>query len=140
MRLYENIHTETTEDVIQKLKTSAKDGLSDTEAKARLTEYGPNELEERAKKPAWKMLLGQFMETMVVILIIAAIISGFLGKEIETIAIAAIVVLFAILGFVQEYRAEKAMAALKQLAVPFVRVIRDGVTSEISARLLVPGD
>lgn len=140
MRLYENIHTESTEDVVQKLKTSAKAGLSAAEAKARLTEYGTNELEERVKKPAWKMLLGQFMETMVVILIIAAIISGFLGKEIETIAIAAIVVLFAILGFVQEYRAEKAMAALKQMTVPFVRVIRDGVTSEISARLLVPGD
>lgn len=140
MRLYENIHTESTEDVIQKLKTSAKTGLSATEAKARLTEYGTNELEERAKKPAWKMLLSQFMETMVVILIIAAIISGFLGKEIETIAIAAIVVLFAILGFVQEYRAEKAMAALKQLTVPLVRAIRDGVLSELSARLLVPGD
>lgn len=140
MRLYENIHTESTEDVIQKLKTSAKTGLSAAEAKARLTEYGTNELEERAKKPAWKMLLSQFMETMVVILIIAAIISGFLGKEIETIAIAAIVVLFAILGFVQEYRAEKAMAALKQLTVPLVRAIRDGVLSEISARLLVPGD
>ncbi|MBX2955754.1 MAG: cation-translocating P-type ATPase [Cyclobacteriaceae bacterium] len=140
MRLYENIHTESTEDVIQKLKTSAKTGLSAAEAKARLTEYGPNELEERVKKPAWKMLLSQFMETMVVILIIAAIISGFLGKEIETIAIAAIVVLFAILGFVQEYRAEKAMAALKQLTVPFVRVIRDGVTNEISAKTLVPGD
>ncbi len=140
MHLYENIHTETTEDVIQKLKTSAKTGLSADEAKARLAEYGPNELEERVKKSAWKMLLGQFMETMVVILIIAAIISGFLGKEIETIAIAAIVVLFAILGFVQEYRAEKAMAALKQLAVPFVRVIRDGLTSEISAKTLAPGD
>ncbi|MBX2944577.1 MAG: cation-translocating P-type ATPase [Cyclobacteriaceae bacterium] len=140
MRLYENIHVENTEDVIQKLKTSAKAGLSAGEAKSRLAEYGPNELEERVKKPAWKMLLGQFMETMVVILIIAAVISGFLGKEIETIAIAAIVVLFAILGFVQEYRAEKAMAALKQLTVPFVRVIRDGVTDEISAKTLVPGD
>lgn len=140
MRLYENIHTESTEDVIQKLNTSTKAGLSAAEAKARLTEYGPNELEERVKKPAWKMLLGQFMETMVVILIIAAVISGFLGKEIETIAIAAIVVLFAILGFVQEYRAEKAMAALKQLTVPFVKVIRDGVTNEISAKTLVPGD
>ncbi|HRJ29378.1 MAG TPA: cation-translocating P-type ATPase [Cyclobacteriaceae bacterium] len=140
MRLYEDIHIESTEDVIQKLKTSVKTGLPSDEATTRLQEYGPNELEERVKKPAWKMLLGQFMETMVVILIIAAIISGFLGKEIETIAIAAIVVLFAILGFVQEYRAEKAMAALKQLTVPFVKVIRDGVTSEISARLLVPGD
>ncbi|MBX2961135.1 MAG: cation-translocating P-type ATPase [Cyclobacteriaceae bacterium] len=140
MRLFENIHTATTEEVLHKLNTSIKDGLSANEARSRLEEYGPNELEEKVKKQAWKMLLGQFMETMVVILIIAAIISGFLGKEIETIAIAAIVVLFAVLGFVQEYRAEKAMAALKQLTVPFVRVIRDGVTSEISARLLVPGD
>ncbi len=140
MQLFEKIHTVPTEEVLHQLKTSVSDGLSATEAQARLNEYGPNELEEKAKKPAWKMLLGQFTETMVVILIIAAIISAFLGKEIETIAIAAIVILFAILGFVQEYRAEKAMAALKQLAVPFVRVIRDGVRKEISARLLVPGD
>ncbi len=140
MQLFENIHTVPTEEVLQKLKTSVKEGLSAAEAQSRLNEYGPNELEEKAKKAAWKMLLGQFTETMVVILIIAAIISAFLGKEIETIAIAAIVILFAILGFVQEYRAEKAMAALKQLAVPFVRVIRDGNLQEISARLLVPGD
>lgn len=140
MRLYENIHIEATEAVLQKLKTSAKSGLSADDAKSRLDEYGLNELQERAKKGAWRMLLGQFTETMVVILIIAAIISGFLGKEIETIAIAAIVILFAVLGFIQEYRAEKAMAALKQLAVPFVRVIRDGMFKEISAKLLVPGD
>ena len=140
MRLFENIHTETTEVVLQKLKTSVKEGLSAAEAQARLNEYGPNELEEKGRTPAWKMLLSQFTETMVVILIIAAIISAFLGKEIETIAIAAIVILFAILGFVQEYRAEKAMAALKQLAVPFVRVIREGHLHEIPARLLVPGD
>lgn len=140
MQLYENIHTETIDEVIDELKTSIKTGLSTKEAESRVNEFGLNELEERGRKSPWKMLFEQFTETMVVILIIAAIISAFLGKEIETISISTIVVLFAILGFIQEYRAEKAMAALKQLAVPLVRVIRNGSIREIAAKFLVPGD
>ena len=140
MKVHENIHTQTIDEVIAKFKTSLKTGLSSKESESRVDEYGLNELEERAKKRPWKMLLEQFTETMVVILIIAAIISAFLGKEIETISISLIVILFAVLGFIQEYRAEKAMSALKRLAVPFVRVIRDGTTKEIAAKLLVPGD
>jgi Ca2+-transporting ATPase len=77
---------------------------------------------------------------MVLILIAAAVLSAFLGKPLETAAISAIIVLFALLGFVQEYRAEQAMAALKQLAVPVVRVRRGGALVELSARELVPGD
>ncbi|ELR72043.1 cation-transporting ATPase PacL [Fulvivirga imtechensis AK7] len=140
MKLYENIHTETIDAVIEKFKTSIKTGLSSKESESRANEYGLNELEEGKRKNPWKMLFEQFTETMVVILIIAAIISAFLGKEIETISILLIVILFAVLGFVQEYRAEKAMAALRKLAVPFVRVIRDGTVKEIAAKYLVPGD
>jgi Ca2+-transporting ATPase len=117
-----------------------KRGLSETEAQARLAQYGPNELVERGGKSPLKILWQQFTSTMVLILIAAAVISGLLGKVTETIAIAAIVVLFALLGFVQEYRAEQAMAALKKLSVPIVRVIRGGERREISARELVPGD
>jgi Ca2+-transporting ATPase len=86
------------------------------------------------------MLWEQFTETMVLILIAAALVSALLGKGTEMTAILAIVVLFAVLGFVQDYRAERAMAALKQLAVPTVRVRREGTLGELSARELVPGD
>ena len=140
MKLYENSHSETIDEVVEKFETSIETGLSSQELQSRADEFGLNELEERERKSPWKMLFEQFTETMVVILIIAAIISAFLGKEIETISISLIVILFAVLGFIQEYRAEKAMAALKKLAVPFVRVIRDGTIKEIAAKLLVPGD
>ncbi|MDX5347335.1 MAG: HAD-IC family P-type ATPase, partial [Hymenobacteraceae bacterium] len=135
-----NWHTQELQAVLQETGSAADTGLSSEEAKKRLTETGPNELQEKRARSPWKMLFDQFTETMVLILIVAAIISAFLGKETETIAILAIVVLFAILGFVQEYRAEKAMAALKQMAVPLVQVLRDGSVKEISSRELVPGD
>ncbi|MGK7393004.1 MAG: calcium-translocating P-type ATPase, PMCA-type [Candidatus Cyclobacteriaceae bacterium M3_2C_046] len=135
-----HIHTEAIDTLVKKLDTSVQSGISAEEAKERINQHGLNQLEEKRKKSPWKMLFDQFKETMVIILIVAAIVSGFLGKEIETIAIAAIVILFALLGFVQEYRAEKAIAALKKLAVPQVKAIRSGKIQEISARLLVPGD
>ena len=132
-------HTLTPEATLQTLNTSAE-GLSGEEVSRRQEEYGPNELQEKASKSALKMLWEQFTQTMVLILLAAALISGFLGKEIETIAILTIVVLFAVLGFVQEYRAERAMAALKKMSVPVVRVRRSNLMQEISATALVPGD
>jgi len=127
-------------DVLSDLKTRLGQGLAQAEAERRLAEYGPNELIERGVKSPWRILWEQLTAVMVVILIVSAVISAFLGDYEDAIAIMAIVVLNAILGFTQEYRAEKAMAALKKLAVPTVKVRRDGQVREISARELVPGD
>ncbi len=133
-------YTRAVDDVLHELAVDGARGLDDAEVARRREQYGPNELTERGGKSPWKILWQQFSSTMVLILIAAAVVSGLLGKATETIAIAAIVVLFALLGFVQEYRAEKAMAALKKLAVPIVRVIRGGERREVSAHELVPGD
>lgn len=124
----------------QELTTNLATGLSTEEIPARKALYGPNELEEKGGVSPLQLLVSQFTNTMVLILIAAAVVSGLLGKTTETVAIAAIVVLFALLGFLQEYRAEKAMAALKRLSVPVVRVRRNGQIKEISASELVPGD
>jgi Ca2+-transporting ATPase len=127
-------------EVVSLLATEAEAGLAQGEAQRRLAEHGPNELVERGLKSPWRILWEQLTGLMVVILIVAAVVSGALGDWKDAIAILAIVVLNAVLGFSQEYRAEKAMAALKQLAVPTVKVRRDGHVIEISARDLVPGD
>jgi Ca2+-transporting ATPase len=127
-------------DAVLKNSSSSENGLAEAEAAERLKADGPNELKERRGKGPLRMLWEQFTETMVLILIAAAVISGFLGKGTETIAILAIVVLFAVLGFIQEYRAERAMAALRQMAAPAVRVRRAGHVCEIPARDLVAGD
>ncbi len=132
-------HLQPAAEVLTALR-SARNGLSAAEAAARLAAHGPNELQETISRPAWKMLLAQFGEPMILILVAAAALSLALGDYVEAIAILAIVVLFGVLGFIQEYRAEKAMAALKQLASPTVRVRRDGTLREIPARELVPGD
>ncbi|KAA3656851.1 MAG: cation-translocating P-type ATPase, partial [Chloroflexi bacterium] len=127
-------------DVIQTLNVDLNNGLSDSDVADRQAQYGRNELQERGGTSPWRLLWVQFTNTMVLILIAAAVVSGFLGKVTETAAIAAIVILFALLGFFQEYRAEQAMAALKRLAVPIVRVRRQGDLREMSAKELVPGD
>ena len=126
--------------VLAQLNSDADRGLSETEATRRLAEHGPNELIERGLKSPWLILWEQLTATMVVILIIAAIVSALLGDFKDAVAILAIVVLNTALGFTQEYRAERAMVALKKLAVPTVKVRRDGRVQEISARELVPGD
>ncbi|MEJ2210354.1 MAG: cation-translocating P-type ATPase [Anaerolineae bacterium] len=130
--------------VVAHLNSDAGAGLATEEAQRRLAEHGPNELVERGAKSPWRILWEQLTGVMVVILIVAAVVSGVIGDWKDAIAILAIVVLNAVLGFSQEYRAEKAMAALKQLAVPTVKVRRDGDGGshvvEVSARELVPGD
>ena len=125
---------------LKELASDAAKGLSSSEAARRLSEFGRNELVERGIRSPWLIFLDQMKELMVVILIIAAVISALLGDYSDAIAIGAIVVLNAILGFSQEYRAEKAIAALKKLAVPSVKVRREGEVGEVSAAELVPGD
>lgn len=132
-------HAQTAAEVLADLD-SAPEGLSTAEAHARRVVHGPNELRETISRPVWRMLLAQFVEPMILILVGAAGLSLFLGDVTEAVAILAIVALFGVLGFLQEYRAEKAMAALKQLASPSVRVRRDGELQELPARELVPGD
>lgn len=128
------------EEVLEELQIHQETGLETKEAQFRLEKYGSNELIDRGVKSPWKILLEQFTDTMVVVLIIAALISGLLGEIQDAIAILVIVILNALLGFRQEYQAEQAMAALKKLAVPTVRVRRNGKVQEISSRELVRGD
>jgi Ca2+-transporting ATPase len=125
---------------VLKTWSSSESGLEAAAAAERLRTHGPNEFRERRGKGAWRMLAEQFAATMVLILVAAGAVSALLGKLIESAAILSIVVLFAVLGFFQEYRAERAMAALRRLAVPAVRVRRAGQAIEISAREIVPGD
>ena len=133
-------HTLDTQNAIHQIDSNLESGLTAAEAARRLEEYGANELVERAGRSAWSILLEQFTGIMVVILIISAVISAVLGETIDAIVIMVIVILNAVLGFVQEYRAERAMAALKRMAVPHVRVRRDGHLQEVTALSLVPGD
>lgn len=126
--------------VAETLKTDSAAGLSSDDAAARLAEHGPNELVETAARGPWQILWEQLREPMVIMLVVAAAVSMGLGEYKDAGVILAIVVLNAILGVVQDYRAERAMAALKQLTVPHVRAIRDCENVEITALELVPGD
>ncbi|HID86147.1 MAG TPA: ATPase, partial [Anaerolineae bacterium] len=128
------------DEALARLGSDGERGLSQAEAQRRLARHGPNELVERGLKSPWRILWEQLTGIMVVILIVAAVVSAALGDYKDVVAILAIVVLNTILGFVQEYRAERAIAALKRLAVPRVKARRDGGVQEISARELVPGD
>lgn len=134
-----NWHQMEFREVIDRLGTG-QDGLSSAEAAERIALYGKNELQEGKKRTPWSILLGQFKDFLILILIAAAVISGFIGEPADTVAILVIVVLNGIIGFVQEYRAEKAMAALKMLAAPQATVKRDGVVQVVPAADLVPGD
>ena len=127
-------------EVAKELSVDPAHGLDDGEATSRFVTHGPNELIERGGKSPWRILWEQFSATMVLILIGAGLLSVFLGKANEAISIFAIVILFGLLGFVQEYRAERAMAALKKMSVPQVRVRRNGMSHMISARDVTAGD
>ncbi|MDD5093837.1 MAG: calcium-transporting P-type ATPase, PMR1-type [Dehalococcoidia bacterium] len=132
-------HLQEVRSVIQSLE-SGEQGLSSSEAKRRLDQFGPNELVAKKKESPLKLLLEQFTNFIVVILIIAALVSGMIGEWVESIAIIAIVILAAVLGFVQEYRAGQALDALKKMAAPTASAIRDGTEQEVPANELVPGD
>jgi Ca2+-transporting ATPase len=126
---------------------SSPQGLSGEEAARRLAEHGPNLLRESDPISPFRIFLSQFLNTLVVILILAAVVSAALGiwndsheEMVDAVVIFAIVILNAVFGFIQEYRAEKGIRALKQLAAPQAKVMRDGVVHSIPASGLVPGD
>lgn len=125
---------------VYELLGSRAEGLSDAEVEHGRTLYGLNQLTEKGQKPVWKLVLAQFQDVMILILILAALLSGYLGDLKDTLVILVIVVLNAIVGFVQEYRAEKAMAALKKMTATHARVLRKSGMSQIPASELVPGD
>jgi len=133
-------HARPVEDAVRALNTDPQYGLTTEEARRRFSRFGPNELAERPRPGFWRMLLDQFNNFLVLLLIAAALISLVLGEIEETVAIFAIVLLNAILGVIQERRAEEALAALKKMAAPDARVLRDGHRITIPARELVPGD
>lgn len=133
-------HARSAEEAIEALQTDPEKGLTAEEARRRLSQFGFNELAERPRPGFWRMLLDQFNSFLVILLIVAAVISLALGEMEEAIAIMSIVLLNAILGVIQERRAEEALAVLKKMAAPDARVLRDGHRVTIPARELVPGD
>jgi len=116
------------------------EGLSEREVRRKLKEHGPNRLRERKKVPAYKILIDQFCDILILILLVSTAISALMGETVEAVTIAAIILLNGIMGFVQEYRTEKTLDALKDLAAPTAKVIRGGKSKTIAAEELVPGD
>lgn len=115
-------------------------GLTQAEASRRLAEFGPNELEAAGRISPWALLLAQFKNVLIIILLVATALSAVLGHGVEAIAISVIVLFAVFLGFIQEYRAERALEALRKMAAPVATVLRDGAEARIPARELVPGD
>ncbi len=136
----QNWHTLDTDTFLKRLDADPTHGLTEQQARQRLEQVGANELVEKGLTSPLAILWEQITNPLVLLLIGAAVISAFLGKLDSVIAISAIVILNAILGVVQEYRAEQAMAALKKMAAPLVRVRRNSKVLDIQARDLVPGD
>ncbi|NTU53442.1 MAG: cation-translocating P-type ATPase [Chlorobiaceae bacterium] len=125
--------------LIQRLNTTPE-GLTEDEAFRRLEVYGTNRLESSSTTSPWKLLGEQFRNVLIITLLIATVLSAFLGHAIEAIAISVIVLFAVLLGFIQEFRAEKAIEALRRMAAPASMVIRDGVARMVPAQELVPGD
>jgi Ca2+-transporting ATPase len=119
---------------------SKAEGLTPEEAEKRLAQYGPNELVEKKKISPFMLWLGQFKDFLIIILLVAVVLSAVLGEVVDAIVIFVIVLFATTLGFIQEYRAERAMEALKRMAAPTSSVIRNGQEIEIAAREIVPGD
>ena len=128
------------DEVQQRLATSLRTGLSRDEAARRLTEVGPNELDAGEGVSVWSLLLDQVKNVLIVILLIAVLLSAVLGHVTEAVVITVIVLFAVLLGLVQEYRAERAIEALREMAAPTASVLRDGEPVEIAAREVVPGD
>jgi Ca2+-transporting ATPase len=133
-------HLREADDVARAHAVELQRGLHDEEAARRAELHGPNELVERARRSPWRLLLEQFTDFMILVLVGAAVLAGALGDLVDTLAILVIVVLNGLVGFVQAWRADRALAALKRLAAAHATVLRDGKVRRVSAAALVPGD
>jgi len=127
-------------EVSDNFNTDPEKGLSSSEARSRLEKYGPNELEQKKGTTVFQMFISQLKDYMVIILIAASVVSLFVGEVVDSLVIIGIVIVNAVLGVVQEYRAEKALEALKKMSAPNAKVIRDGHELSIPVSELVPGD
>ena len=135
----DKLYTKQTDDVFNIFKTSLE-GLSDEEAERRLVIYGKNELREKKKRSKLILFLSQFKDFLVIVLVVAALISVFVGELTESLIIWIIIIANAVLGFIQEYRAEAALDALKEIGALKALVKRSGIKKEVSSLLIVPGD
>jgi Ca2+-transporting ATPase len=132
-------HTVPVDEAMARLDSS-RQGLSRTEAAKRLEIHGPNELQSLSRETAWHIFVAQFKNVLILILLAGTIVSGFLGHTLEAVVITVIVLLAVLLGFIQEYRAGRALEALRKMAAPSAHVLRDGSEEALPARDLVPGD
>src|SRR3989338_2072148 len=132
-------HASETKKVLEEIKSNP-DGLSSDDAKKRIEQYGLNELKEGEKISPVKIFLNQFKSIVVWILIAATIISMFLKEYVDSIVILVVLLLIGVLGFIQEYKAERAIEALKRLTSLKAVVLRDGKKVEIDSKDIVPGD
>jgi len=133
-------HAQEVEQVLTSLNSHPHQGLSSDEASRRLEEFGPNELRKEEKVSAWALFFNQFKNVLIIILLIATLLSLLIGEILDAAMISVIVLLSAVLGFVQEYKAEKALEALKKMLSPMVTVLREGREQEVPGKALVPGD
>ncbi len=133
-------YTKSSEEVLKELNTDPSRGLSQKEVEERLQKYGPNKLKEKPKKSIWKMFFAQINDTMIYILLVAALLSIFMGDIAEAIIILVVVLVNAVIGMIQENKAEQAMEALKQLTTPKAIVRRNGELTEVNSEDIVPGD
>jgi Ca2+-transporting ATPase len=132
-------HTLPVATVLDRLETT-ESGLSDAEAARRLVQHGPNELEASGRTSPWSLLFAQFKNVLILILMVAVGLSALLGHALEAVVIAVILLFAVVLGFVQEYRAERAIEGLRRMAAPVANVLRGGEEQDVPARSLVPGD
>ena len=133
-------HTRSAAELEQLLQVDASVGLQPQDAAERLARHGPNQLAESRFRPLWRIVLEQFQDFMILVLLAAALVAGFVGDLVDTVAILVIVALNAIIGAVQESRAQRAMASLRAMAAPVAAVRRSGEVLEVPAIELVPGD
>jgi Ca2+-transporting ATPase len=132
-------HTLAVDDAMARLGAERR-GLSREEAARRFAQHGPNELQSLGRESAWHIFVAQFKNVLILILLAGTVVSGFLGHALEAVVITVIVLLAVLLGFIQEYRAGRALEALRRMAAPVAHVIRDGQEESLPARELVPGD